>query len=75
MPSHGPIPGWVEREPVQGDTPEARARFECERQGVPFAMPPEGMECIAAIIARAEEAKERTARLDREAERARAARQ
>jgi len=59
------VPGWVPPEPVVGDTPEERARCDCRRQGIPFEPSAEVMARVAAIIARAEEAKARTARLDR----------
>ena len=51
----GAVPGWVQPEPVQGDTPEERARFECARQGIPFEPTPEQMEMVDRLIMRAEE--------------------
>lgn len=45
---------------VQGDTPEARARWECEQQGIPFALSGEQMAKIARIIERSIDARERS---------------
>lgn len=53
------VPGWVPPEPVQGDTPAERARFECARQGIAFEPTPEQMETVARLIMRAEEALQR----------------
>lgn len=61
----GAVPGWAPRGPVEGNTPEERARFECERQGIPFEPSADVMGRIAQIIARHHEAKARSARLDR----------
>ena len=58
----GAVPGWAPRGPVEGDTPEERARFECARQGIAFEPTPEQMETVARLIARHYEAKAATAR-------------